>query len=46
MPGIFPICFGLFHKEAFATKKEAMGREKQLKSARGRDWIRKNILNQ
>ena len=28
----------LVHTEAFATKKEAMIREKQLKSAKGREW--------
>ena len=36
----------LVHTEAFATRKEAMIREKQLKSAKGREWIRKNILKQ
>ncbi len=30
----------------FSTKKEAMKREKELKSSRGRDYIRKQILNQ
>ena len=34
----------LVHIESFDTKKEAMIREKQLKSARGREWIRKHIL--
>lgn len=36
----------LVHKETFNTKKEAMAREKQLKSGRGREWIRKTVLNQ
>ena len=36
----------LVHTEAFATRKEAILREKQLKSAKGREWIRKNILKQ
>ncbi len=30
----------------FSTKKEAMKREKELKSSRVRDYIRKQILNQ
>jgi putative endonuclease len=34
----------LVHQEAFTTKKDAMTREKQLKSAKGREWIRENIL--
>ena len=36
----------LVYKQAFQTKKEAMAREKQLKSAKGREWIRKSILSQ
>ena len=36
----------LVHHEAYPTKKQALGREKELKSAKGRQWIRKNILNQ
>ncbi len=32
----------VIHLEFFNTKKEAMIREKQLKSSRGRNWIRKN----
>ena len=36
----------LIYKQAFQTKKEAMTREKQLKSAKGREWIRKSILKQ
>ena len=35
----------LVHVETFQTKSEAMSREKELKSSRGRDFIRKNILN-
>jgi putative endonuclease len=34
----------LIHTEKFETKKEAMTREKQLKSAKGREWIRLNLL--
>ena len=33
----------LIHIEKFATKKEAMNREKQLKSHKGRDFIRELI---
>ncbi len=33
----------LVYKEEFETKKEAMIREKQLKSAKGREFIRNNI---
>ena len=29
----------LVHTEQYETKKEAMAREKQLKSAKGRKWI-------
>jgi putative endonuclease len=36
----------LVHEESFLTKKEAMTREKQLKSAKGREWIRRQILKQ
>lgn len=32
------------HQEKFTTKKEAMAREKQLKSSRGRHWIKSSIL--
>ena len=34
----------LVHSEIFATKPEAMMREKQLKSAKGREFIRREIL--
>lgn len=34
----------VIHVEVFETKKAAMSREKQLKTASGRDFIRKNIL--
>ena len=33
----------LIHIEKYATKQEAMNREKQLKSHRGRDFIRELI---
>jgi putative endonuclease len=36
----------LIHTETFPTKTEAMRREKQLKSAAGRTFIRKILLNQ
>ena len=35
----------LVHYEKFATRLEAMKREKELKSHKGRDYIRKNLLN-
>ncbi len=34
----------IIHTEEFATKTEAMKREKQLKSSRGRFWIRENYI--
>ena len=34
----------LLHSEKFESKKEAMAREKQLKSGQGRQWIRENLL--
>jgi putative endonuclease len=36
----------LVYHEIFQLKKEAMAREKQPKSATGRTFIRKTILNQ
>jgi putative endonuclease len=33
----------LIYKEEFQTRKEALAREKWLKSGVGRDWIRENI---
>ncbi len=36
----------LIHTETFATKAEAMKREKQLKSAKGRQYIRQTLLKQ
>ncbi len=33
----------LIHSESFETKKDAMTREKELKSYRGRVWIRQLI---
>jgi putative endonuclease len=35
----------IVHKEFFESKSDAMRREKELKSASGREWIRRNILN-
>ncbi len=34
----------LIHSEDFQTKKEAMDREKQLKSGKGREWIHHFLL--
>jgi len=36
----------LIHKEKYSTRGEAMKREKFLKSGRGREWIKANILQQ
>ena len=36
----------IVHTEEFATKTKAMKREKKLKSAAGRRWIRAEILGQ
>ena len=36
----------LAHAESFSSKAEAMKREKELKSAKGREFIRKTILKQ
>jgi putative endonuclease len=36
----------LVYTESFPSKPEAMKRERELKSAKGRDFIRKNILKQ
>ncbi|NOY51157.1 MAG: GIY-YIG nuclease family protein [Chlorobi bacterium] len=33
----------VFHLEFLESKKEALKREKQLKSAKGREWIRNEI---
>jgi putative endonuclease len=34
----------IIHTEIFETKSEAMKRELFLKSGKGREWIKKNIL--
>jgi putative endonuclease len=34
----------VIHVEFFSVKKEAMFREKFLKSGRGREWMKENIL--
>ncbi len=34
----------LVHTEEFETKTEALKREKQLKTASGRDWIWSNVI--
>jgi putative endonuclease len=36
----------LVHMEEFANRSDALKREKQLKSAAGRRWIRREILGQ
>ena len=33
----------LIHKEEFSTRSEAMKRERELKSGKGREWIKKNF---
>jgi putative endonuclease len=33
----------LVHQEQFPTRREAMSRERELKSSRGRDWIRQYL---
>jgi putative endonuclease len=33
----------LLYEEQFPTRREAMGRERELKSSRGRDWIRQHL---
>ena len=33
----------IIHTEVFATRAEAMKREKWLKSGAGREWIKKNV---
>ena len=35
----------LIYSEIFPTKQEAMKREKELKSAKGREWIYQTYLN-
>jgi putative endonuclease len=35
----------LIYAETFQTKSEALKREREFKSSRGRDFIRKNILS-
>ena len=34
----------LIHSEGYATRAEAMAREKELKTSRGRAWIRRTLL--
>jgi putative endonuclease len=36
----------IVHSESFKTKSEAMKREKELKTAKGREFVRRKILNQ
>jgi putative endonuclease len=36
----------IIHTELYESKQEALKREKQLKSSRGRHWIRTVILQQ
>jgi len=39
----FQLPWKLVHQEYFSTRKEAMRRERELKTGKGRDWIRNNI---
>ncbi len=41
----FQLPFTLEHNEEWATRAEAMKREKFLKSGQGREWLTKNIKN-
>ena len=34
----------LLHSEEYPTRRDAMRREKQLKSGQGREWIHQNLL--
>ena len=34
----------IIHTEEFETKQEALKREKQLKTSRGRNWIRQELI--
>ncbi|MBI5621742.1 GIY-YIG nuclease family protein [Candidatus Falkowbacteria bacterium] len=34
----------LLYSEQYNSRSEAMKREKELKTGKGRDWIKKNIL--
>jgi putative endonuclease len=34
----------IIHTEEFKTKKDAAMREKQLKSGKGRQWVRNNLI--
>lgn len=36
--------FELIYHEICNTRKEAVRREKELKSGKGREWIKKNII--
>jgi len=36
----------LLHSEQFSSRGEAMKRERELKTGKGRDWIRQNLLKQ
>ena len=35
----------VIHVEVYTTKRQAMNREKYLKSGHGREWMKKNIDN-
>ncbi|HRK34041.1 MAG TPA: GIY-YIG nuclease family protein [Candidatus Hydrogenedentes bacterium] len=35
----------LIHSEQYATRSEAMSRERELKSGKGREWIRNTLLS-
>ena len=36
--------WNLIHTESFSTKSDALQREKQLKSGKGREWIHQNFF--
>ena len=40
----YPGPWELVHQEEFPSRKEAMAREKQLKSGQGRAWLKANVL--
>ena len=36
--------WALIHSEKFKTRAEAMKREKEMKSGKGREWLKNNFL--
>ena len=39
-----PGLWRLVHFEEYATRKEAMRRERELKTGKGREWLRRELL--